>query len=82
MERIAARPKPTTGEGGKDPNKDGELGDKAKLIMARADELVEKYLFQEALDVMRKGVQQDPTLQQRKDYMDKLDMITKAARPS
>ena len=50
--------------------------------MARADELVEKYLFQEALDVMRQGVQQDPTLQQRKDYMDKLDMITKAARPS
>ena len=82
MERIAARPKPATNEGGKDPNKDRDLGEKAKLIMARADELVEKYLFQEALDVMRQGVQQDPTLQQRKDYMDKLDMITKAARPS
>ena len=82
IERIAARPKPANNEGGKDPNKDRDLGEKAKLIMARADELVEKYLFQEALDVMRQGVQQDPTLQQRKDYMDKLDMITKAARPS
>ena len=80
MQRIRERPDPADADGSKDPNKDKDLGEKAKLIMARADELVEKYLFQEALDVMRQGIQQDASLQQRKEYMDKLDMITKAAR--
>jgi len=81
LKRIASRPTMDTEKGGTEKQDDQKLGAKALLIMERADQLVEKYLFQDALDLMRQGIQQDPTLQQRKDYMDKLDMITKAARP-
>ncbi|MEO8591630.1 MAG: hypothetical protein ABI432_19770 [Flavobacteriales bacterium] len=77
---IAARPKNTNGAGGKnEEDKKKELSERAKLIMKRADELVEQHKFQEALNVLEQGLKQDATLQKEKEYMDKLGTITKAA---
>ena len=56
-----------------------ELSERAKLIMKRADELVEQHKFKEALEVMEQGLKQDATLQKEKEYMDKLGVVTKAA---
>jgi tetratricopeptide (TPR) repeat protein len=77
--QIAARKKASNGKGGDGNNKDKELGERAKLIIQKADELVEQHLFQEALNVLQKGLNEDPTLQQRKEYMEKLGVVTKAA---
>ncbi len=77
---IAQRPKPGDADGnGGDKDKDKELSARAKLIMERADELVEQYKFREALDVLQQGLKQDPSLKAKKEYMDKLDVVTKAA---
>jgi tetratricopeptide (TPR) repeat protein len=76
---IAARPKPdgSNGDKGKDDKK--PLGERAKLLLKQADELVEQNRFQEALVLLKNGLKEDPTLEQRKEYMDKLDVVTKAA---
>jgi tetratricopeptide (TPR) repeat protein len=77
---IEQRPKDGDADGnGGDKDKDKELSARAKLIMERADELVEKYKFREALDVLQQGLKQDPSLKAKKEYMDKLDVVTKAA---
>ncbi len=77
---IAQRPNPDdAGGNSSDKDKDKELSARAKLIMERADELVEKYKFREALDVLQQGLKQDPSLKAKKEYMDKLDVVTKAA---
>ncbi len=66
-----------------DKNGDDEekkaLGERAMLILKQADELVDAYKFAEALDVLNAGLKQDPTLEQRKDYMEKLELVEKAA---
>jgi tetratricopeptide (TPR) repeat protein len=77
---IAQRVKEGRGEGGKGKDdKQQELSAKAKLIMKRADELVEAFKFREALKVLEDGLKQDPSLQAKKEYMDKLNTVTKAA---
>lgn len=77
---MAQRVKEGRGDGGKGKDdKQQELSAKAKLIMQRADELVEAYKFQEALQVLEDGLKQDPSLQAKKEYMDKLNTVTKAA---
>lgn len=80
---LSLRPKPggDDGKGGdKDKDKDKELSARAQLIMKKADELVEQYKFDEALSVMQQGLKEDPSLKAKKEYMDKLDVVTKAAR--
>ena len=69
-----------TRTGDKDKDKDKELSARAQLIMKKADELVEQYKFDEALSVMQQGLKEDPSLKAKKEYMDKLDVVTKAAR--
>lgn len=59
--------------------KDEQLSERARQLMAKADQLVDEYKFKEALDLLTKGLQEDPSLQQKKEYMDKLEVVTKAA---
>lgn len=59
--------------------KNKDLSEKAKGVMMRADSLVDRYLFGEALVLLRNALKAEPTLQQRQDYMNKLDVVTKAA---
>ncbi len=61
-------------------NKDKGLSEKAKKLLAQADELVDQYKFPEALKVLQDGLRSDPTLQQRQDYMNKLDVVTRAMK--
>jgi tetratricopeptide (TPR) repeat protein len=78
MRLIAARP--GQGRDGRDGGKDEKaLGEVARLLLAKADTLVDQHRFREALDLLQRGLKQDPTLQQRKEYMDKLETVTKAA---
>jgi hypothetical protein len=49
------------------------------IILQKADELVDAYKFAEALALLNAGLKQDPTLEQRKDYMEKLELVQKAA---
>jgi len=80
---IAARVKKAADDQAKEKEKDKDknkgLSERAKLIMQKADELVEQYLFKEALTVMNDGLRTDPTLKQHQEYMHKLDVVTKAA---
>ncbi len=80
--RMAARAKEAADRNANDPNKDKELSERAKAILAKADELVEQYKFQEALKVLQDGLKADPTLKEKQDYMNKLDVVTKAAEAS
>ena len=75
--REAEKARRDGGNGDKD--KDQALSARAKMLMQHADSLVEIYRFRDALDMLQRGLQQDPTLKSRKDYMDKLDLVTKAA---
>lgn len=77
---IASRAKAEE-ERKKNENNDAkkELGERALLILQKADELVEQYRFNEALSVLKDGITKDPSLEQRKDYMDKLELVQKAA---
>ena len=80
---IAARVKKAADEKARDQDKDKDkdkgLSERARSIMQKADELVEQYLFKDALKVMNDGLQTDPTLKQQQEYMHKLDVVTKAA---
>lgn len=53
----------------------------ARTILAKADSLVGQYAFDAALKTLQQGLQREPTLIQRKDYSDKLETVTNAARP-
>ena len=66
------------GKDGKD--KDQQLSARAERLMHRADSLVEVFKFRDALDLLQLGLKQDPTLKQKKEYMDKLDTVNKAAQ--
>lgn len=67
---------------GKDNKDQDKLGARAQLILQQADELVEQYRFQEALQLLQKGLKEDPSLQQKQEYMQKLEVVTKAAAAS
>lgn len=78
---IAARvQEKSANDGENEEDKNKELSERAKLIMKRADELVDQHKFQEALDMMQQGLKEDATLQKEKQYMDKLTVVTKAAQ--
>jgi hypothetical protein len=78
--RIAERVKEDAADGDKGKeNERKELSEEAREIMAKADELVEQYKFKEALKVMQAGLKAHPTLQQEQAYVQKLDVVTKAA---
>ncbi|MCB0770953.1 MAG: VWA domain-containing protein [Flavobacteriales bacterium] len=78
--RIAERIEEADADGDKgEENGRAELSQEAKEIMAKADELVEQYRFKEALNVMQDGLKAHPTLQQEQAYVQKLDVVTKAA---
>jgi tetratricopeptide (TPR) repeat protein len=77
---AARRPGRQDGREGDKDKQDKELGLLAKRIMAQADSMVERYRFQDALDLMQGGLLKDPTLEQRKDYMDKLGTITRTSK--
>lgn len=68
------------GSEGDDKDKDQQLSARAKLIMQRADSLVEEYKFRDALDILQRGLKEDPSLKAKKEYMDKLDTVNKAAQ--
>lgn len=63
----------------RDQDKNKELSERAKLLMEQADALVDEYKFNEALKLLRDGMKAEPSLGQRQDYMNKLDVVTKAA---
>lgn len=77
--KIAAREKAANEKNGGKNDEDKELSERAKEIMAQADELVEQYKFQEALKVMQDGLKEDPTLKNKQEYMDKLNVVNTAA---
>lgn len=56
------------------------LSERALAIMQQADALVDQYRFTEALKVMQDGINKDPSLAQRQDYMNKLNVVTNAAK--
>ncbi|WKZ67106.1 MAG: hypothetical protein QY325_04070 [Flavobacteriales bacterium] len=60
--------------------KDTELGARARLIMQQADSLVERYRFRPALELLQKGLQQDPSLRTKQEYMQKLETVNEAAQ--
>lgn len=62
-----------------DDPKDQALTERARLLIAKADTLVEEHRFKAALDVLQEGLRQEPSLKQRKDYMDKLNTVNEAA---
>lgn len=66
----------------KDDQKDKALTERAKLLIQKADELVEAYRFKEALVLLQDGLKKEPSLSTKKEYMDKLDLVTKAAQAS
>ena len=81
QQRIAKRRKEAE-QREKDRQKDEDkaLSEKALLLIKKADELVDLYKFTEALKVLQDGLKAEPTLQQKQDYMNKLDLVTKAAK--
>jgi tetratricopeptide (TPR) repeat protein len=82
LRKIAARPKPDPAKNKGDSKKDEQIAitEKAKALLAQADELVNRHEFQAAFDLLQNGLKQEPTLGQRKDYMDKLGLITSILR--
>lgn len=65
-----------------DKDKDKALTEKARLLLEQANELVEQYRFKDALQLLQGGLKQEPSLSRKKEYMDKLDLVTKAAEAS
>lgn len=82
LRRIAARPKPTPPERNDRSKEQRELSEKARLIMARADELVDAYRFDEALKVLQQGLQHEPSLAKEQEYMKKLELVTSIRKGS
>lgn len=67
------------GGDGKSNEQEKALTERAKLLLQQADELVEQYKFKDALKLLQNGLRQEPSLSGKKEYMDKLDLVTKAA---
>ncbi|MCB9184760.1 MAG: hypothetical protein H6591_12685 [Flavobacteriales bacterium] len=83
MRLWAKRQKDKARDGDKnDKDKEKALTERARLLLEKADELVDAFRFQEALRVLQDGLKQEPSLSTKKEYMDKLDLVTKAAQAS
>lgn len=67
-------------DGKQDKDQQQELSAKAKLLVQRADELVEEHRFQEALGLLQRSLQQEPSLKNEQEFMQKLEVVTKAAK--
>lgn len=81
QERIAMRMKEAAEKAGNQKkDKDQELSERALKLMQQADELVDQYKFTEALKLLQDGLKADPSLKQKQEYMNKLDVVTKAAQ--
>lgn len=78
---LAAREKERR-EADEDKEKNKELSERAKALMKKADELVEVFKFNEALELLQRGMAEDPTLAKEKEYVQKLEVVTKAAEAS
>lgn len=78
--RIAARVKEAERAKSKNSEQDQKLSERARLLMQQADELVDQYKFTQALKVLNDGLKAEPSLKQKQDYMNKLDVVTKAAQ--
>jgi hypothetical protein len=66
-------------QGGKNDDQQTTLTERARLLLEKADALVEEYRFQEALAVLQDGLRKEPSLSSKKEYMDKLNLVTNAA---
>lgn len=78
---IAARPKPPVDDAKKkEQEKEKALTERAKLLIKQADELVEKNQFKAALDLLQEGLRQEPSLKQKEQFMQKLNVVTLAAQ--
>lgn len=82
LRRQAARKKAADDANDKPKDEDKQLSERARMLLEQAEALTDEYRFQDALDLLRNALQQEPTLSQRKDFMDKLELITKAANAS
>ncbi|TXI78143.1 MAG: hypothetical protein E6Q44_11920 [Flavobacteriales bacterium] len=81
QQRIAARVKEAAQKAkDNEKNKNEVLSEKAKQLMQQADELVDAYRFAEALAVLQQGLKAEPSLAKEQEYMNKLDVVTKAAQ--
>ena len=80
QQRIAARVKEAEEKAERDKNNNKGLSARAQALMQKADELVDAYKFNEALKVLLDGLKAEPSLGQKQDYMNKLDVVTKAAQ--
>jgi tetratricopeptide (TPR) repeat protein len=78
-QRLLASREKTRREAGEQPEKDEPLSERARLLIQQADELVEAFRFKDALELLQRGLQEDPTLAREKQYIDKLDVVTRAA---
>lgn len=78
---IAAR-RTADGRDGKDGDKDKqqELTARAKVLVEQAGKLVDEYKFKQALDLLQSSLQKEPSLKQEEEFMQKLDVVTKAAQ--
>jgi tetratricopeptide (TPR) repeat protein len=78
---IAKRRTNTSGNGDNDEkDRQQELSDRAKMLVEQADKLVDEYKFKEALDLLRGGLQKEPSLKNEEEFMQKLEVVTKAAQ--
>jgi len=80
QQRIAARVKEAAEKAKRDKSNNQGLSARALVLMQKADELVDAYKFNEALKVLQDGLKAEPSLSQKQDYMNKLDVVTKAAQ--
>lgn len=69
-------------QGDKDSDKEKQLSQRAQLLMQQADSLVEQYRFRNALELLQKGLREDPSLRSKEEYMRKLETVNKAAQAS
>lgn len=76
------RAKEAARQGDKDRDKDQKLSLRAQQLMQQADSLVEQYRFRNALELLQKGLREDPSLRSKEDYMRKLETVNKAAQAS
>lgn len=80
LRRMAARRReapPRDPDRDKDPRM--ELTERARLLIAKADTLVDEHRFKDALDLLTDGLRREPSLKQEQQYMDKLQTVTEAA---
>jgi len=61
-----------------DKNKDIEPSEYAKRLKAQADQLVKQFLFEKALSIMQKGLQEDETVAAYNEFISKLNDVVES----